>query len=176
VGFLGGRYRISSPNVSVPSQVGWATLLPTTLGQFVDKLGYKLGSHGIKLVVTNESYTSKASFVEGDKMPKRYNYKAKKKHSFSGKRIKRGLYKSGDGTFLNADTNGAYNILRKTDSDFSFSALAEKVGTSIKEWLHPTKRFRFLNEKTHQKSNFKRRKKVNSIRISPILDQQFNLF
>jgi putative transposase len=110
------------------------------LGQFVDKLGYKLGSHGIELVVTDESYTSKASFVDGDKMPKRYNPKAKQKRTFSGKRVKRGLYKSGDGTLLNADANGAYNILRKTDSDFSFSKLTEKVGARIKEWLHPSKR------------------------------------
>jgi putative transposase len=72
-------------------------------------------------------------------MPKRYNPKAKKKHTFSGQRVKRGLYKSSDGTLLNADANGAYNILRKTE-DFSFSKLAEKIGARIKEWLHPTKR------------------------------------
>jgi putative transposase len=117
-----------------------------SLGQFVDKLGYKLGSHSIELVVTNESYTSKASFVDGDKMPKRYNPNAKLIPTFSGKRIKRGLYKSNDGTLLNADANGAYNILRKTDSRFSFSTLALKVGSRVKEWLHPTKRFRFFNQ------------------------------
>jgi putative transposase len=117
------------------------------LGQFVDKLGYKLGSHGIELVVTNESYTSKASFVDDDKMPKRYNPKASIKRTFSGKRVKRGLYKSSDGTLLNADANGAYNILRKSDSDFSFSKLTEKVGARVKEWLHPTKLVRFWLEK-----------------------------
>jgi putative transposase len=111
-----------------------------SLGQFVNVLGYKLGSHGISLVVANESYTSKASFLDDDKMPKRYNPKTSIKHTFSGQRVKRGLYKSSDGTLLNADANGAYNILRKTDSDFSFSKLAKKVGTRIKEWLHPTKR------------------------------------
>ncbi|MEN8214824.1 MAG: transposase [Pseudomonadota bacterium] len=111
-----------------------------SLGQFVDLLSYKLGSHGIELVVTNESYTSKASFLDDDKMPKKYNHKAKNKHTFSGKRVKRGLYKSSNGTLLNADANGAYNILRKTDSDLSFSKLAKKVGARIKEWLHPTKR------------------------------------
>jgi len=116
-----------------------------SLGQFVDLLGYKLGSHGIELVVTNESYTSKASFLDNDKMPKRYNPKAKKKHTFSGKRVKRGLYKSSDGTLLNADANGAYNILRKTDSDFSFSKLAVKVGARVLEWLHPTKRIHPLS-------------------------------
>jgi putative transposase len=122
------------------------------LGQFVDVLGYKLGSHGIELVVADESYTSKASFVDGDKMPKKYNPEAKKKHTFSGKRVKRGLYKSGDGMLVNADANGAYNILRKSDSDFSFSHLVEKVGNRVKEWLHPTKRIRFwLNNKEESK-------------------------
>ncbi|OAD22613.1 transposase, IS605 OrfB family, partial [Candidatus Thiomargarita nelsonii] len=84
------------------------------LGQFVDKLSYKLGSHGITLEVTNESYTSKASFVDGDKMPKTYNPnpKTKKKQVFSGARVKRGLYKAADGTLLNADVNGAFSATR----------------------------------------------------------------
>jgi len=132
-----------------------------SLGQFVDKLGYKLGSHGIELVVTDESYTSKASFIDDDKMPKRYNPFATKKHTFSGQRVKRGLYKSNDGTLVNADNNGAYNILRKTDSEFSFSHLVEKVGARVKEWLHPTKRIRFWlkkEEETEPKSNPKLRR------------------
>jgi putative transposase len=119
--------------------------------KFVDLLGYKLGSHGIDLVVTDESYTSKASFVDDDKMPKRYNPEAKKKPTFSGKRVKRGLYKSSDGTLLNADANGAYNILRKTDSEFSFSQLAIQVGARVKEWLHPTVRIRFWLQKEESK-------------------------
>jgi putative transposase len=120
------------------------------LGQFVDKLGYKLGSHGIELVVTDECYTSKASFVDGDKMPKQYNPKVKQKRTFSGKRVKRGLYQSSDGTLLNADANGAYNILRKTDSDFSFLKLAKKVGARIKDWLHPAKRIHLLPTEKEQ--------------------------
>jgi putative transposase len=81
-------------------------------------------------------------------MPGRYE--PDKKHSFSGKRIKRGLYRSQNGTLLNADTNGAYNILRKTDPKFSFSTLVAKVGTKINEWLHPVKRIQFLKKKTHK--------------------------
>jgi putative transposase len=108
-----------------------------SLGQFVDKLRYKLGQHGITMKVANESYTSKASFVDGDKMPKKYDKGAKL--IYSGNRLKRGLYKSQDGTLVNADANGAYNILRKS-SKFSFSKLVEKVGDYFKEWLHPTKR------------------------------------
>jgi len=113
-----------------------------SLGQFVEKLGYKLGSHGIELVVANESYTSKASFISGDEMPKQYEPEINP--TFNGRRTKRGLYKSSDGTLLNADVNGAYNILRKNDSNFSFSQLVSTVGNKIGAWLHPTQRIRFL--------------------------------
>jgi putative transposase len=106
-----------------------------SLGQFIDKLRYKLGSYQIKLVVTNESYTSKASFVDSDVMPKKYNKEVKQ--TYSGKRIKRGLYRSQDGTLVNADANGAYNILRKSDSKFSFQKLVLSKGLNVKIWLHP---------------------------------------
>jgi putative transposase len=109
-----------------------------SLGQFVEKLSYKLGQHGIKLTVANESYTSKASFKDGDKMPKNYDEKAKP--TYSGKRLKRGLYQTKDGTLINADVNGAYNILRKSDSKFSFQKWVNQVGNCVKSWLHPTGR------------------------------------
>jgi len=59
-----------------------------SLGQFIEKLRYKLGQHGIELKVASESYTSAASFVDGDKMPKKYNEEAKP--TYSGRRVKRG--------------------------------------------------------------------------------------
>jgi len=99
--------------------------------------------------VTDESYTSKASFVDGDKMPKRYNPKSKKKHTFSGQRIKRGLYKTNSGTLVNADVNGAFNILRKNEPNFSYNKLLQQVGTKINQWLHPTNRIRFFLKKKH---------------------------
>lgn len=109
-----------------------------SLGQFVEKLSYKLEQHGIQLVVADESYTSKASFVDSDSMPKKYSEKAKP--TYSGKRIKRGLYRSQNNILVNADVNGAYNILRKNDSKFSFDNLVDKVGSYLKSWLHPTER------------------------------------
>ena len=109
-----------------------------SLGQFVEKLSYKLEQQGIELAVTNESYTSKASFVDGDHLPNKYANHAKL--TYSGKRIKRGLYQSQSGKLLNADVNGAYNILRKHEPTFSFARLVEKIGTPVEEWLHPTQR------------------------------------
>jgi putative transposase len=116
-----------------------------SLGQFVEKLSYKLEQQGIELEVANESYTSKASFVDSDELPKKYAKNAKP--IYSGQRIKRGWYQSQNGKyfdgaqhkFLNADVNGAYNILRKSDPAFSFSRLVEKT-SAIAEWLHPTER------------------------------------
>ena len=59
-----------------------------------------------------ESYTSKASFWDKDEIP---IYDNSKQYSFSGKRIKRGLYQTSSGRLLNADANGALNILRKSN-------------------------------------------------------------
>ena len=67
---------------------------------------------GIEYIETEESYTSKASALDGDTIPT-YNPNDTTKYVFSGKRIKRGLYKTKNGQLVNADANGALNILRK---------------------------------------------------------------
>ncbi|WP_100401226.1 RNA-guided endonuclease InsQ/TnpB family protein [Bacillus sp. FJAT-44742] len=77
----------------------------------IQMITYKAERHGIKVEVTEESYTSKASFLDNDNLPVYGEDDSKK--SFSGKRIKRGLYRSKNGTLLNADVNGAGNIMRK---------------------------------------------------------------
>ena len=67
---------------------------------------------GIAVVIREESYTSQASLLDMDDIPT-YKKGKNKKYAFSGKRIHRGLYRSKNGTLLNADINGAANILRK---------------------------------------------------------------
>lgn len=62
-----------------------------------------------------KKYTSKASFLDNDVIPT-YG-KSDEEYKFSGKRIKRSLYKAADGTIINADLNGSANILRKEFSD-----------------------------------------------------------
>lgn len=75
------------------------------LEKLIHQLQYKLREIGIHVILTEESYTSKASFIDKDVM--------KKDVIFSGKRIKRGLYQCKDGKLINADVNGASNIMRK---------------------------------------------------------------
>ena len=82
-------------------------------GKLRSKLEYLCELNGIAFVKQEESYTSKASFWDKDVIPV-YNADNPQKYHFSGKRVQRGLYKTSDGMLLNADVNGALNILRKS--------------------------------------------------------------
>lgn len=83
-------------------------------GLLRSKLEYLCELNSINYVEQEESYTSKASFFDRDEIPV-YNSDNPKSYTFSGKRVKRGLYKSSTGYVYNADINGALNILRKSN-------------------------------------------------------------
>ena len=85
--------------------------------KFINQLTYKCQLLGITVITREESYTSKASFLDYDEIP---NYKDEIKPKFSGKRIKRGLYQSTTRK-INADVNGAYNIMAKENPNYIIS-------------------------------------------------------
>ncbi|KOR92156.1 transposase, partial [Geobacillus stearothermophilus ATCC 12980] len=91
---------------------------------FIEQLQYKCEEVGIKVVLTEESYTSGTSFLDGE-APIKENYD-------KNRGIKRGLFKSNKGILINADVNGAYNIMRKVFPK-AFANGVEGVG------LHPVK-------------------------------------
>ena len=76
-----------------------------------DRIAQLCESYGIKFVETEESYTSKASFLDADLIPV-YGEKPAGWNP-TGKRVKRGLYQASNGFRINADCNGSANILRK---------------------------------------------------------------
>jgi putative transposase len=80
--------------------------------RFIDMLTYKATFVGIQVKITEESYTSQASFLDGDPIPV-YGEEKETRPVFRGKRIKRGLYRASSGRHMNADVNGSYNIIRK---------------------------------------------------------------
>jgi putative transposase len=86
--------------------------------RFIDMLTYKAALVGIQVEVREESYTSKASFLDLDPIPD-YTPNDEEEHVFSGKRIGRRnrLYRTKDGRTISADVNGAYNIVRKSRPD-----------------------------------------------------------
>ena len=85
--------------------------------RFIDKVKYKAQVYGIKVIVREESYTSKASALDFDAVPDYRTDDESVKGKFSGNRVKRGLYRTADGTEINADINGALNIARKELGD-----------------------------------------------------------
>lgn len=92
------------------------------LGNLRQQLEFLCWKYQIDYIEQEESYTSKSSFLDNDILPE---YKAEQPYqgTFSGKRIKRGLYQSSNGTILNADVNGAANILRKCKQNVDFDKL-----------------------------------------------------
>ncbi len=99
--------------------------------------------YGINFIETEESYTSKASFLDGDELP---TFGAKPEGwKPSGRRTKRGLYRTGSFQTINADCNGAANILRKVATTLSLELGRVSRGaltrpTRIKVWVPAKKR------------------------------------
>jgi len=73
--------------------------------KLLNMLTYKGEEYGITVIPQEESYTSKCSFLDNESI--------KKHKTYLGKRIARGLFRTASGILLNADINGAYNIMKK---------------------------------------------------------------
>ena len=89
---------------------------------FINKIIYKVENVGIKVILTEESYTSGTSFLDRE-LPIKENYN-------KSRRIHRGLFKSNNGTLINADLNASYQIMKKVFPN-AFTEGIEGVG------LHP---------------------------------------
>ena len=83
--------------------------------KLISKIRYKASLKGIKVIETEESYTSKCSFFD-DEFPCKHE-------TYQGERVSRGLFRSSKG-FINADLNGALNIIKKVLNDFNSSSLS----------------------------------------------------
>lgn len=73
--------------------------------KLVKQIEYKSELIGIKVKEIGESYTSKCSFLDNEEI--------KHHDKYLGKRISRGLFRTSNGVIINADVNGAYNIMKK---------------------------------------------------------------
>lgn len=104
--------RVNQSFVGIPHQM------------YIQQLQYKAENVGLNVIITEESYTSKCSFLDLEDVCKQSVYK--------GKRIKRSMFLSAENKLINADVNGAYNIMRKVFSD-AFANGVSGVG------LHPVR-------------------------------------
>ncbi|MBV9258457.1 MAG: transposase, partial [Ktedonobacteraceae bacterium] len=104
--------------------------------RFISMLTYKAELVGIRVEITEESYTSRASLLDLDPLP--VHNDGKKKRPFSGKRVKRGLYRTKDGRTINADINGAGNIIRKVVPN-AFGSEGIEDGKAMALVVHPVR-------------------------------------
>ena len=80
--------------------------------KFIFMLQYKCNLEGINVIIREESYTSKCSFIDNEEI--------KKHETYLGRRIKRGLFKTAFGKIINADLNGSLNIMKKVVGEFQY--------------------------------------------------------
>ncbi|MEG3968505.1 transposase [Microcoleus sp. T2B6] len=93
--------------------------------RLIEMLEYKARLVGITVIVQEESFTSRASFLGLDSIP--VYGKTEKEPVFTGKRIKRGLYKISTDRLINSDVNASYNILRKAIPN----AFSDGIGSCV---------------------------------------------
>ena len=85
--------RVNQSFVNIPHQ------------KLIEKIIYKARNVGINVILTEESYTSGTSFLDGESPKKEFYNKKRRKH--------RGLFLSNQGVSINADVNAAYQIMKK---------------------------------------------------------------
>jgi putative transposase len=91
--------------------------------RLIQMIEYKAKLEGIEFIVTTEEYTSKCSFIDNEIIGKHDEY--------CGKRIKRGLFKTKEDYLINADINGAFNILRKATPNFNIQNIENGVEVTV---------------------------------------------
>lgn len=103
--------------------------------QMINLIKYKANLQGISVIMTNESYTSQTSFLDNEQPIRQNGNVQRKKKGLvpATRRIKRGLFKTNHGILINADVNGALQIIRKVFPKVTF---ANGIVDAV---LHPVK-------------------------------------
>ena len=138
---LGVKNIVYGKNVNFKQEInlGRATnqnFVNIPFNQIIERLRYKALLAGMNFMIVEESYTSKTSFLDREKLHGYKGNRAPKKYEFWGNRITRSLFKSKDGFIIHADTNASFNIIRKVsgDSIYNFVEMASIRGSSPKRW------------------------------------------
>ena len=104
--------------------------------QIIERLRYKALLAGINFMTVEESYTSKTSFLDEEKLHSYKTNKPKKDYTFLGNRFTRSLFKTKKGYIIHADINASFNIIRKVSGDniYNFVNIESIKGSSPKRW------------------------------------------
>ncbi|GCA74313.1 hypothetical protein MiTe_01138 [Microcystis aeruginosa NIES-2520] len=125
---------------------------------------------GIKFIETEESYTSKASFLDNDSLPK-FGERPEGWQP-SGKRTKRGLYRTAQNQYINADANGAANIIRKVSTTLNFDL--SRVSRGV---LTRPQKFKFWSaKKTRSPLRILRHLWVGEVKKTFIMEDNYSCY
>ena len=104
--------------------------------QIIERLRYKALLAGINFMTVEESYTSKTSFLDEEKLHSYKHNKPKKGYTFLGDRFARSLFRTKKGYVIHADINASFNIIRKVsgDSIYEFVNKVAIKGSAPKRW------------------------------------------
>lgn len=127
---------------------GNQNFVPIPTGRLIERLKQLCSEYGIVLTLTEEAYTSKASFLDNDLVPK-YGEKPEK-YEFSGIRYPRGQYKTKSGLIVNSDCNGAINIAKKVATQLGL--VLTKVSRAALNLPQRCDMFRDLSRKYRRKT------------------------
>ena len=117
-----GNNKFQKQNKKKKQIKGLKNFIQVPIKRIIEQLRYKLEYENIRLIETEESYTSKTSFLDNE-IPS-------KETISKGKRIKRGIFKRPNGKFVNADVNGSLQILSKVISTRLLEQLRKVVSSN----------------------------------------------
>ena len=117
-----GNNKFQKQNKKKKQLKGLKNFIQVPIKRIIEQLRYKLEYENIRLIETEESYTSKTSFLDNE-IPSKETIP-------SGKRIKRGIFKRPNGEFVNSDVNGSLQILSKVISTRLLEQLRKVVSSN----------------------------------------------
>ena len=138
---LGVKNVIYGKNVNLKQEINLGKVnnqnfVQIPFNQLIEKLRYKAQLAGMNFMTVEESYTSKTSFLDREKLHQYKNDKPEKDYVFLGKRFSRSLFRSQLGYVIHADINASFNIIRKVSGNeiYNYVNLGSIKGSSPKRW------------------------------------------
>ena len=136
---LGVKNIIYGKNVNLKKEINLGKVnnqnfVNIPFNQLIERLRYKAQLAGMNFMTVEESYTSKTSFLDREKLYHYKNNKPSKNYSFLGKRFSRSLFRSQLGYVIHADINASFNIIRKVSGNeiYNYVNLGSIKGSSPK--------------------------------------------
>ena len=136
---LGVKNIIYGKNVNLKKEINLGKVnnqnfVNIPFNQLIERLRYKAQLAGMNFMTVEESYTSKTSFLDREKLHHYKNNQPQKGYTFLGKRFSRSLFRSQLGYVIHADINASFNIIRKVSGNeiYNYVNLGSIKGSSPK--------------------------------------------